>query len=126
MRRSNKVILPGEAKPGLTVLVPRGYESETPPEPVAVCRIPVGPEGELCGQPFYAHEHNWERKWREHMRECVERNRDAIHAQSPRTKLPMFDEANWDPEVAAHMKKVGERMIREGRMEVHKSERAGF
>jgi hypothetical protein len=32
----------------------------------------------------------------------------------------------WDPEVEAHMREVGERMKREGRLTVKKNERAGF
>jgi hypothetical protein len=39
-------------------------------------------------------------------------------------RMPVFDE--WDPEVAAHMRKVGERMLEERRLEVKPSERAGF
>jgi hypothetical protein len=38
--------------------------------------------------------------------------------------MPVFEE--WDPEVAAHLRKVGERMVAEGRLEVKPSERAGF
>ena len=123
-----KLILPGDpARPGgLTIAVPRGYEtSQEAPTPVAVCRVPVG-GGEVCGHPFYAHEDGWRRKWIAHMAACAKRHEAAIHAESPKQRLPILDDANWDPEVAAHMKKVGERMIREGRLEVLPSERAGF
>ena len=89
-----------------------------------VCRVPVGPdEDDICGELFYPGE---ERKWAKHCGECAAQHRDVIEQQSPRNRLPIFDENAWDPEVAEHMRKVGERMKAEGRLEVLPSERAGF
>ena len=119
-----KLILPGDerANTGMTLLVPRGYETGAMGEPTMVCRVPVGP-GEVCGAAFWPGE---ERKFQSHVGRCAQEHETEIHNESPRTKLPIFDEANWDPEVAAHLKKVGARMLKEGRFVMHKSERAGF
>ena len=120
----SRLILPGDSpRPGgLTILVPRGYEQPDGPEPTMVCRVPTG-DGEVCGKAFYPGE---ERKWQRHVGECAARHRDKIETQSPRTRLPIFSDEAWDPEISAHMRKVGDRMIREGRLEVRPNERAGF
>jgi hypothetical protein len=63
--------------------------------------------------------------WQGHFQQCIREHQGDIHEMSvERQRHP----ANWvpDPEVAAHMEKVGKRMIREGRLEVKPSERAGF
>lgn len=63
-----------------------------------------------------------------HMAACAREHIDEIRAQAPsvRHKGGPFDPETWDPEVDAHMKKVGERMLKEGRLETLPSERAGF
>lgn len=111
-----RLILPGEAASGLTIHLPRDEE------PVAVCRVPVG-GGEVCGKPFFPGE---ERAFQKHVGECAREHADEIRAESPRQKMPVFDEETWDPEVAAHMREVGRRMLREGRLETKPNERAGF
>ena len=65
------------------------------------------------------------REWEQHFAQCVSDHRDEIARLSDAQRLggvldPM------DPEIAEHMRKVGERMIREGRLEVKPNERAGF
>lgn len=85
-----------------------------------VCRVPVNAD-ETCGKAFFPGE---ERAFNRHVAECAQANAEAIHAASPRTRLEVLEP--WDPEIAAHMKKVGERMLEEGRLEVKPSERAGF
>lgn len=120
----SKLILPGDvrANSGMTILVPRGYETGAMGDPTMVCRVPIG-DGETCGQPFWPGE---ERKFQSHVTACAKEHETEIRNESPRNKLPIFDEANWDPEVAAHMREVGRRMIREGRFVVHKHEKAGL
>lgn len=115
------LILPGDVQRpgGLTIYVPSGYEKQ----PTMVCRVIVDANGELCGKPFYPGE---ERSFERHVGDCARRHMDLIRAQSPRTRLPAFDEEAWDPEVSEHMRRVGRRMLEEGRLEVKPSERAGF
>lgn len=110
-----RIVLPGEREPGLEVLVPRDYAED----PAFVCRVPVGEE-DMCGKVFYRHERA---AFERHVGECARANMDAIHARSPRARMPVFDEENWDPEAAAYLKRVGERMLREGRLVTKKNER---
>jgi hypothetical protein len=58
---------------------------------------------------------------------CARRHLDEIRASSPRERNRggPFDPDQWDPEIDAHMKRVGERMLKEGRLEMDRSERAG-
>lgn len=108
---------PETRAPGLTLYVPQGYEDEDP-YPLK-CLVPG------CGARFSIdHKPLWER----HVGECARANLDALREISPvaRQKGTVFDEDSWDPELAEHMRGVGERMQREGRMEVRPNERAGF
>lgn len=61
-----------------------------------------------------------------HMASCARANIDTIRAAAPsaKNKGGPFDPDNWDPEVEEHLKKVGERMLKEGRLEMHDNERA--
>lgn len=123
------LILPGDvpARGGLTIHVPRGYE--TPAERMEdegghICRVVVDAASEeICGTVFAA---DRERDYLRHLRKCVSDHRDEIRAASPRTRMPILDPNQWDVEIDAHMREVGQRMIREGRLEVKPSERAGF
>lgn len=108
------LITPGSVLQGLTII---GNVEDR--EQIAVCRVPVG-EGATCGHPFFEGE---ERAFEEHMRTCVDEHMDAIMAESPRAKMPVFDEDEWDPEAAAYLRKVGETMLREGRLETRPNER---
>jgi hypothetical protein len=66
-------------------------------------REPIG-QCELCSVPFYS-------------------TRDAVsHLQTAEHGDPEFG----DPEIEEHMRKVGKRMLAEGRWEVKPSEKAGF
>lgn len=119
-----KLILPGDerAASGLTILVPRGHESGAQGEPTMVCRVPIGP-GETCATAFWPGE---ERAFTQHVTRCAKQHEAEIRNASPRTRLPIFDEATWDPEVSEHLRAVGRRMLKEGRLVMHKSERVGF
>jgi hypothetical protein len=106
-----RVILPGEEprKGPLQILVPRGNETI-----VGHCS--------LCELVFYdedAARRHFERNARKHAELANEARQERLEE-----RMPVFEE--WDPEVAAHLRKVGERMVREGRLEVKPSERAGF
>ncbi len=65
---------------------------------------------------------------RDHLTACAKQHIDSIRAASPqeREKGGPFDPESWDPEVEAHLKKVGEQMLKEGRWTVHPHEKAGF
>jgi hypothetical protein len=111
----SRLILPGPQPPrgALTIHVPRGYE-ERPA--VGSCY--------LCGAEFAEGDNVIA-----HMRKCV--NAAGHDVQQDRIdkvdRLEIFLDPNaWDPEVEAHLRKVGERMRAEGRWEVKPNERAGF
>jgi hypothetical protein len=67
-----------------------------------------------------------ERALEAHVGRCAREHIDQVVAESPRTRMPFMDDANWDPELTRHMKDLGVRMRREKRLVVHKHERAGF
>lgn len=86
-----------------------------------VVRLGQGPPTghcNICGEDLYG----GVRSGQAHITRCARENIDAIRASTPQ---PLFDDSTVDTEVEAHYRKVGERMIREGRLEMHKSERAG-
>lgn len=74
-----------------------------------------------CGAVFHSGE---EVAWQRHVGPCARANLDKIHAEMEQQAV--FREENWDPEVAEHMRGVGRRMLKEGRLEVKPHERAGF
>lgn len=127
------LILPGDvARSGgrLTIHVPRGYETEQ--DRMAdedaggyhVCRVLVNATtGEICGQVF---ELERQGDYDRHRTGCAAEHINEIRAGSPRARMPIFDPANWDPEVDAHMRQLGEKMRKERRLVVKPSERAGF
>lgn len=127
------LILPGDvASSGgrLTIHVPRGYETEHDrmADPAAggyhVCRVLVAAAtGEICGRVF---DLDREGDYDRHRTDCAAQHIDEIRAGSPRARMPILDPASWDPEIDEHMRKLGERMKRERRLEVKPSERAGF
>jgi ABC-type histidine transport system ATPase subunit len=81
----------------------------------------------ICETPFYT-----EKGMRAHLRSGghaaqVEIERAA--QQEKRERLAIFydpESTGSDPEIAEHLKKVGQRMLKEGRWEVKRNERAGF
>lgn len=105
---------------GLQIYVPSGHEVE-PPQVTGVCHA--------CGARF--EEKGQEDAWQRHTVRCGKRNLDEIRAAGPRERNrgTIFDETTsdspWDPEIAEHLQTVGRRMLREGRMEMLKSERVG-
>jgi hypothetical protein len=112
---SRRVILPGEKprKSNLQILVPRDYATDPPPI-VGQCS--------LCELVFYGQDEarrHFERNARKHAEMANEMRQERLEE-----RMPVFEE--WDPEVAAHLRKVGERMVAEGRLEVRPDERAGF
>jgi len=80
---------------------------------------------DLCGTPFYG-----QRDMVAHLQTTEHRlNVAAAIADRHEVKraLAPFHDPEWgDPEIEAHMRRVGQRMLREGRWEVKPSERAGF
>jgi hypothetical protein len=91
-------------------------DAAPPTRVVGVCHV--------CGAKFGE---GSETAWQRHVGECARAHMDEIMAARPSQALKggPFDPESWDPEVEAHMRKVGETMLREGRMEVLPHERAG-
>jgi hypothetical protein len=67
-----------------------------------------------------------QREHERHVGPCARAKMGEIHAALEVRRRSIFDNRNWDPEIAEHMRKVGERMKAEGRMELRPDERAGF
>ena len=112
-RGGRRVILPGEARAGATELaVPAGLADTVV---VGVCHA--------CGARFGPGQ---EEEWQRHLRPCYMRHEGEIRGarQASRSQLEIFSEEAWDPELAAYFRKVGDRMLREGRLEMRPHERA--
>lgn len=94
----------------LNVWIPPQYR-----EPTGHCNV--------CGEDLYGTVGDAQK----HMGACARANIDAIRAAAPSQKRKggPFDPDLWDPEVEEHLRKVGKRMLAEGRMEVLPSEKAG-
>jgi hypothetical protein len=90
-------------------------------DPQFVCTVPVDVAGTPCGREFYEDERL---AFQHHVGACAREHMEHIQAQRLTARLPAF--APWDEEVEAHMRVVGERMRREGRLTVRPNERAGF
>jgi hypothetical protein len=125
-----KLILPGDverARGGLTIHVPSGYadEQEAAEAPGAlVCRVIVDHDKRLmCGKVFGPDQ---QQAFERHTGNCARAHLDEIRKAGLAHRVPIMDANEWDPEIEAHMQKVGERMKREGRLTVHPGERAGF
>lgn len=91
-------------------------DAAAPTRVVGVCHV--------CGEKFGEGQ---EQLWQKHVGECARAHMDEILASRPseRNKGGPFDPETWDPEVEAHMREVGKRMLAEGRLEVLPHERAG-
>lgn len=83
-----------------------------------VCRMPVGPD-EICGHVCFS-----DLELARHLKRCLSEHEGDMHAARLENRIPMLDHP--DPELEAHMRAVGRRMLAEGRWRVLKSERAGF
>lgn len=116
------LILPGDrpARGGLTIHVPRGYESPDGPQPIYECHIPVDADGTPCGAVYFPGE---ERKKMDHMATCARDHIAEIRARALHRRMPVFDPENWSPDAEAHVKKVGRRMLAEGRLTMKPNER---
>lgn len=107
------ILMPGEREGRSPMLyVPKGYE-QGEVAPIGGCYV--------CGTPFFPGDDHVA-----HFKRCVKENEADLREQSIKKRMPMFDGDTWDPEIESHMKKVGERMLAEGRWEVKPNERAGF
>jgi hypothetical protein len=118
-RSEGGIILPNGVVPprAAQLLVPRGYEDPEPPVMVGVCTT--------CEARFYRGQ---EEDWQRHVGPCARAHLGEImDARAAKKKrLAALQPESWDPEIRAHMDKVGERMKREGRLVVRPNERAGF
>lgn len=88
-----------------------------PDERLMVCRVVTGP-GEICGMTFTRQD-----VWQRHVGRCARAHIDEIRAESMRARMPVLDEANWDPEWSEHQQEVGRRMVAEGRLVPRPNER---
>jgi hypothetical protein len=89
---------------------------------IILVRDPIG-ECELCGVPFYS-----ERDTVAHLGTIEHREAaaDMVKAEAERKQRLAMIYEHEDPEIQAHMEKVGKRMLAEGRWVVKPSEKAGF
>lgn len=78
---------------------------------------------DICGVPFFS-----DRDARVHMGTPghAEAVQAELTAERRRRDRLAFLHEDLDPEVTEHMRKVGKRMLEEGRMVVKPNERAGF
>jgi hypothetical protein len=82
-------------------------------EPAGHCNV--------CGEDLYGTVGDMQK----HMSACARANIDTIRAAAPsaRKRGGPFDPENWNPDAEAHLREVGKRMLKEGRMELLPSER---
>lgn len=99
---------------GLQILVPPSLAAQV--VVVGKCEVPG------CGAIFRKGE---EEAWQRHVGPCARAHMDRLRAVMDRAGAGPLGE-DFDPEVTKHMRGVGERMLREGRMTVNPNERAGF
>lgn len=125
----SRIILPGERAPNGApqIFVPQGYE-DGPVTVVGRC--------EICGEEF--REEGQEQAWQQHVGACARRHADRLEEALEKRRRSVFNEENWDPEVADHLRDVAgkrmleavdklgvERAVRDGHLEVRPNERAG-
>lgn len=95
-----------------TIYVPRGHDAERK----FLCRV--------CGSEFTR-----QTAWEYHVGRCARHNLDELQEERQRflARANALGTAEHpDPELEEHMRKVGDRMLREGRLTVEPHERAGF
>ena len=92
----------------LNIWIPPEYR-----EPTGHCNV--------CGEDLFGTVGDMQK----HMGACARANIDAIRAAAPsaKNKGGPFDPELWDPEAEAHLREVGKRMLREGRLETLPNER---
>lgn len=106
----SRIHLPTDTVPGKQIFVPRTAM------PTYRCTVPTG-VGTVCGALFYDGELP---KFTQHVTECSRRHEQEIHERSPRAQLGVLQP--WDTEYADWMRRVGERMEAEGRVEQRRGE----
>lgn len=121
MRDIAGAVLLGGGQRVKRILLPPGCLEDQ--EVFGRCHVPTDLHGGECGQTFYKGQ---ESLWQRHVGDCARKHRDIIQALSPSEANRGTPFEDWDPEVTAHFRGVRERMLREGRMEVKRSERAGL
>lgn len=102
----------GEARGRGGLILPGQYAQ---PEPrVGVCST--------CDQVFYRGE---EEAWQKHVYRCaMQRLPEVLEARAEqKRRMEIFQPGSWNPDVDAYLAKIGERMLREGRLVMRKSER---
>jgi len=108
-KRRIRPVLPVAERGGL--ILPGHYARQG--ERVGVCST--------CDKRFYRGE---EQAWQKHVYECAKAHLSEILAarEEQKRRLAIFHESD-NPDRDAHLAKVGEQMLREGRLVMKKSER---
>lgn len=100
---------------GLSIFVPRGYGTPHGPRPSGHCN--------LCGQDLYGSVDVNTR----HLVACAHGeagDRVLREREAYKQRMAIFEDPSlWSPEAEEHVKKVGERMKREGRLTMRPNER---
>lgn len=109
----SRIVLPGDrpARRPVSVIVP--HDGDRPA--TGFCGV--------CEVPWYS-----DRDMRAHLRSGAHADAVALSVQAEharKERLAIFHTSS-DPELESHMARVGGRMLKEGRLVVRKSERAGF
>lgn len=95
------------------LILPAAYGQPDPGPRVGVCST--------CDKVFYRGE---EQAWQKHVYECaMSRLPEILEAREEQKKRMAIFNESWNPDVDEHLRKVGERMISEGRLVMRKSER---
>lgn len=110
-KRHIRPVSPVAERGGL--ILPASYGQPDPGPRVGVCST--------CDKRFYAGE---EQAWQKHVGQCaMDHLPEILEARAEqKRRMAIFNES-WNPDVDAHLAKVGEKMLREGRLVMHKSER---
>lgn len=110
-KRRVRSVVPAAERGGL--ILPAAYGQPAPGPRIGLCHI--------CGEEFHRGE---EQDWQKHVYRCAMDNLPEIMAEREEQKkrMAIFHESA-NPDVDAHLAKVGERMLREGRLVMKKSER---
>ena len=105
----SRLIIPGR-RDSLTILIPDSAKHE---EPGFVCM--------LCDSKFAKERFG---DYERHVARCAKLTHDQTLQEREDSMIEAF--RPHDPEVAAHMRQVGKRMLKEGRWTVNENEKAGF
>lgn len=110
-KRRARQVVPAAERGGL--ILPAAYGQPDPGPRIGLCHI--------CGEEFYR---GHEQDWQNHVYKCAMDHLPEIMAEreAQKARMAIFHESD-NPDRDAHLAKVGERMLKEGRLVMKRSER---